>query len=339
VKQVRITAPYTFQFEDAPVPAVADHEVLIRVKYVGVCASDMQIYHGKHRFMSFPVILGHEAAAVIEAAGAGVRDFAPGDRVSLEPQVYCGSCYPCRSGRFNVCENLSVYGVHRDGCSREYMTVDPKYLHKVPAGMNDELTALVEPFAVGVGAVRRGARLAGARVAVVGAGTIGNFTAQAARALGADRVMIADISQPKLDCARDCGIGDCVNIRERSLKDAILERFGPDRADLIIDCAAAPPAFKDILEAARPGSEIIITGNYKEPVEFSVPLLQRREISLIGHMMYVREDYRIAIELLAAGKIITSKIVSRVFPFDEYPRAFEYADANPGSIMKLLIKL
>jgi L-iditol 2-dehydrogenase len=339
MKQVRITAPYTFSAEEAPVPAITDTEVLLRIKRVGICASDMQIYHGKHRFMSFPVILGHEAAAVIERAGSSVQGFAPGDRVTLEPQAYCGGCYPCRTGHFNVCENLSVYGVHRDGCSREFMAIDPQYLHPVPPALTDDLAALVEPFAGGVGAVRRSAHLAGARVAVVGAGTIGNFTAQAAKALGAGRVMIADVSQPKLDCAGECGIGDRVNPQNRSLKEAIRETFGPDRADIIIDCAASAPGFKAILEAARPRSEIIITGNYKEPVEFNVPLLQRQEISMLGHMMYVREDYRIAIELLASGKIFASKIISKIFPFDDYAGAFEYAGAHADSVMKLMIAL
>jgi len=339
MKQVRITAPYTFQVEEAAVPEPSASEVLLKIDYIGVCASDMQIYHGKHKFMTFPVILGHEAAATVEKTGAQVTDFAAGDKVTIEPQVFCGECFPCKSGRFNVCEKLSVFGVHRDGCSREYMAIDQKYLHKVPSSMRPELIALVEPFAVGVGSVRRSAKLSGANVAVIGAGTIGNFTAQAAKALGAGKVIITDISQPKLDWAKECGIDYCVNTKDKNLKEVIKDCFGMRRADIIIDCAASPAVFKSILEAARQCSEIIITGNYKEPVEFTVPLLQRQEISMIGHMMYVREDYRIAIDLLAGGKIATEKTITKEFPFAEYEEAFKYADANPDSIMKLMIKL
>ena len=339
MKQFRITAPYTFQLEDAPIPAISAGEVLLRIDCIGVCASDMQIYHGKHKFMTFPVILGHEAAATVEKTGAQVTGFASGDKVTIEPQTFCGECFPCKSGRFNVCEKLRVFGVHRDGCSREYMAIDPKYLHKVPSSMEAELITLLEPIAVGVGSVRRSARLSGANVAVIGAGTIGNLTAQAAKALGAGKVMLTDISQSKLDWAAECGIDYCVNTRDKNLKEAIKEYFGAHRADIIIDCAATPVVFKAILEAARQSSEIIITGNYKEPVEFSVPLLQRQEITMIGHMMYVREDYRIAIELLANGKIATKKTITKVFPFSQYEEAFKYADANPDTIMKLLIKL
>ena len=338
MKQVRITAPYTFQAGEAPLPEIRASEVLLKIDCIGVCASDLQIYHGKHRFMTYPVILGHEAAATVEKAGELVRDFAGGDKVTIEPQVSCGECYPCKIGRFNVCEKLSVFGVHRDGFSREYIAIDAKYLHKVPPSMETGSITLVEPFAVGVGAVRRSACLAGANVAVIGAGTIGNFTAQAAKALGAGRVMITDISQHKLDWAKECGIDYCVNTTDKNLKEVIKECFGIRRADIIIDCAANPVAFKSILEAARQSSEIIITGNYKEPVEFTVPLLQRQEISIIGHMMYIREDFKTAIDLLAAGKIATEKTISRVFQFAEYEEAFTYADANADSTMKLLIK-
>ena len=339
MKQVRITAPFTFQFEEAPVPEIGASELLLKINCIGVCASDLQIYHGKHKFMSYPVILGHEAAATVEKAGGKVSGFMPGDKVTIEPQVFCGECLPCKTGRFNVCEKLSVIGVHRDGCSREYLSLDSKYLHKVPPSMKTELITLVEPFAVGVASVRRSAHLAGANVTVVGAGTIGNFTAQAAKALGAGKVMITDISQPRLDWASECGIDYCINTGSKNLPDAIRECFGPGRADIIIDCAATPAVFKSILEAARPRSEIIITGNYKEPVEFNVPLLQRQEISMIGHMMYVREDFRIAIDLLAQGKIATEKTISKIFPFPEYAEAFKYTDAHPDSAMKLLIKL
>jgi len=339
MKQMRITGPFTLQAEDVSVPEISANEVLLKINRVGVCGSDMQIYHGQHKFMTFPVIMGHEIAASVKKAGSKVAGFSTGDKVTIQPQIFCGECYPCKSGRFNVCEKLSVMGVHRDGFSREYAVIDPKYLHKVPASMSAEQMALVEPCAVGVGAVRRASSLAGANVAVIGAGTIGNFTAQAAKALGAQQVLITDISQWKLDWASECGIDYCVNVANKSLKDAIDESFGKRKADIIIDCAAVPAMFTSILEAARPSSQIIITGNYKEPIEFTVPLMQRREVSIIGHMMYVREDYKIAIELLAEGKIRTEKTITKIFPFDDYVKAFEYSDANANSIMKLLIAL
>jgi L-iditol 2-dehydrogenase len=205
--------------------------------------------------------------------------------------------------------------------------------------MPGELAAMVEPFAVGVGSVRRSHKLQGANVAVVGAGTIGNFTAQAAKHLGAAKVLVTDVNQAKLDYALECGIDAAVNTKNTTLKEAIAATFGVRKADVIIDCAGSPFTFKAIMEAARPSSEVIITANFKEPVEFNVPVLQRQEITLLGHMMYVREDFQTAIELLASGRIVTSKTVTKVFGFDEYEEAFKYADADPDSVMKLIIKL
>lgn len=337
MRQYRITGAYQFNVEDVPIPEIKETEALLKIFTIGVCASDMQIYHGKHKFMSFPVILGHEAAAVIEKCGAAVKGFAQGERVTVEPQVTCGSCFPCRIGRFNVCEKLSVLGVHKDGFSCEYAAVDAKYLHKCPKNMSFEHIALVEPFAVGAGAVNRAERIKDARVVVVGAGTIGNFTAQAAKSLGAKEVLITDISEDKLKIARECGIDFCINTKDISLKDAVIKKFGADRADIIIDCAATKGSFLSILEAARQRSEIIITGNYKEPVEFNVPLLQRQEITMKGHMMYVREDFETAIDLLSRGKIVTEKIITKVFSFADYEAAFKYADEHAGEVMKVLI--
>jgi L-iditol 2-dehydrogenase len=120
------------QMEEAPVPEITEDQVLLKIKAFGVCASDMQIYHGLHKYAAMPVVMGHELSAVIEKAGSNVTDYKVGDKVTVEPQLYCGKCYPCKIGRFNVCEHLKVLGVHTDGGNCEYLALDPKYLHHVP---------------------------------------------------------------------------------------------------------------------------------------------------------------------------------------------------------------
>jgi len=338
MKVARLTAPFTVEFSQEPKPVINDDQVLLKIKCFGVCGSDMQMYHGKHKYMTFPVIPAHEIGAVIEEVGRNVTGFKVGDKVTMEPQVFCGECYPCQMGRFNVCEHLKVMGVHMDGAAREYFAVEPKYLHRVPQDMKDELVALVEPMAVGVGSVRRSGCYKGANICVVGAGTIGNLTAQAARAMGAAKVMITDINQAKLDYAAQCGIDCCVNTKDVSLKDAITEKFGVRKADIIIDCAGTAFTWKSILEAARPESVIVITANFKAPVDFEIPLIQRREIALLGHMMYVREDFADAIRFLSDGTVDASKFISQRFPFDNYPDAFRFADEHPDDVMKMLIE-
>lgn len=337
--QARLTGAYTMIFEDVPVPEINEEQALIKIKSFGVCGSDIQIYHGKHKYMTFPVVLGHEISAEIIKLGKNVQGFEVGDKVTIEPQVVCGECYPCEIGRFNVCESLKVLGVHLDGCACEYFAVNKWNLHKCPKDMPNDKIALVEPMAVGVGAVKRARDYKDANIVVVGAGPIGNLTAQAAKALGAAKVMITDISQKRLDYAKECGIDYCVNTRDKSLKDVIFEHFGVRKADIIIDCAATKGSFNSILQAARRSSTIVVSGNFKEPVEFEVPLLQRQEINMVGHMMYVREDFEDAIAFLAENKVKVHGFITQRFNIKDYDMAFKFIDENPEQVMKVLIEV
>jgi len=340
--RIKEIIPGKFEFAEEPIPEINDDQVLLKVLYIGVCASDQQIYHGLHKSVTedkLPRIMGHEVSARIEKVGANVKDFKVGEVVTVEPQVTCGECYPCQQGRFNVCEHLSVMGVHQDGFIQEYAACDAKYLHHTPEGMDPKLVAIVEPLAVGVGSIKR-SDFVGKNVVVVGAGTIGNCVAQAAKGLGAGKVMVTDVVDDKLEYAKEkCGIDYAVNTTKISLKDAIEKYYGVQKADVIVDCVAIPAVFQTILDAARPNSQIVVTGNYKFPLTFEVPQIQRREISIIGHMMYVREDFADAIRLLAEGKINTEKLISQEWTFEQYPDAFIFADKDPSQVMKMVVKV
>lgn len=332
-----LTAPYTIEFQEAPVPEIRDDQVLLKILYVGICGSDIQMYHGLHKYMTFPVVIGHELSAEIVKVGKAVEGYAEQDLVTVEPQVFCGECYPCQTGRFNVCEKLKVLGVHADGFLSQFAAVDAKYLHRCEKDMDPQQVALVEPLAVGVGSVKRAANYQGANVLVVGAGTIGNMAAQAAKALGAAKVMVSDINPKKLALALECGIDVAVNVAEQNLKEAIAEHFGTRKADIIIDAAATKPGFQSILEVARPNSTIVVTGNFKAPLEIEMPRIQRQEINLLGHMMYVREDFADAIRFIREGKIHTQGFITEVYPFKKTLDAFKYIDECPNDFMKILI--
>lgn len=335
----KVVAPYKIESVELPEPQVEPGKVLLENHYLGVCASDQQIYHGKHRCATFPLVMGHEVSARVAAVGEGVIDFKVGDRVVVQPQLVCGKCYPCSIGRFNVCEELRVIGVYTDGCACEYFQIDPWNLHKLPDNISYLDAALVEPLAVGMGAAHRAGELKGANVAVVGAGIIGNFTAQCCAALGAEKVIISDVIPHKLQVAEACGLVP-VDAGRTSLKDAIDREFGSfRRADVIIDCAASRGSFAAVMEAARKSSKVIFTGNYKDVVEFDVPTIQRSEISLIGHMMYVKEDFTESIRCLSEGLIRTEGLITQHFPLSDYAKAFEYADANPAETIKMMIDI
>lgn len=336
----RLPEAFKVEYLDWPTPEISDDQVLLKNIYLGVCASDIQIYHGKHKYMKFPLVMGHEASCEVVKVGKNVTDFNIGDRVVLQPQVVCGKCFPCSIGRFNVCEHLSVIGVHQDGCACEYIAVNPWNLHKIPDMLPYDVAALVEPLAVGVGSVKRAPNYKGANIVIVGAGTIGNLTAQAAKAMEAGKVMITDIIDKKLNIAERCGVDYCINTSNISLKDAIDKCFGSFRkADIIIDCAGSTDSFNSIMAAARKRSNIVISGNYKEPVQFDVPVIQRSEINIIGHMMYIKEDFQDALQMLNNRQIASDMIITQHFPLSQYGEAFKFIDEHPQDTMKVLIDI
>jgi len=337
--QVKMTEAFKMSFLDTPVPGIGNDEVLIQMKRVGVCGSDIQIYHGKHRYMTFPVVQGHEGAGVVTKVGSKVTSFKEGDKVTIQPQVYCGECAPCRSGHYNVCKNLKVYGVHTGGMFSEYFAVPASKVLHLPENMSFDEGSLVEPAAVATGAIRRCGDLNGTNVVVLGAGTIGNLVAQVAVASGAKKVVITDINQKRLDIANACGIHACINTKGRKLKEVILEQFGDDEADIIIDCAGVKAIFNEAVAAARCSSKLVIVANYKEPVEVELPLFQRREVDMLGIMMYLREDFQRAIDLMTSKAINTAPLISDHFGIRQLEEVYPYIDNNPESVMKVVIDI
>lgn len=339
---VNLVKPYEFAFEDRPVPTAGPDEVVLKNMYLGVCMSDMQIYHGKHAYAAMPVVMGHEQAGIVCSVGSRVTGWKVGDRVVLQPQLFCGQCHPCRTGHFNVCENLRVIGVHTDGCACEYTAVPAWNLHALPDNISFRDAALIEPMAVGFGVVRRISEVAdirGKKVCVVGAGTIGNFIAQAFRVKGAGAVMVTDLLESKLELAKKSGVDYAVNTGEKSLSAAIEECFGGDKADIIVDTVATPFVFQSIMDAARKASIIAISGNYKEPVRFDVTQLQRREITLLGHMMYIRQEFDDALQQLSLGNIHTEGIITQQWELRQYPEAFRFIDEHPNEVVKMVVHI
>lgn len=334
---VEMPRAYEFIFKDIPVPEPDKDQIIIQMKRVGICGSDIQVYHGRHKYMTFPVVQGHEGSGVVAQTGSGVKNVKVGDRVTVQPQIFCESCRSCRTGHYNVCDNLKVYGIHTNGMATEYFKVPASKVLKLPDNMSFDEGALVEPTAVAVGTVRRAGNIEGSNIVVLGAGPIGNLVAQAARQKGAAKVMISDINQKRLDLAMDCGIKYCVNPEKIGLKEAILKFMGEDEADIIIDCAATSSSIHQAIDSARCASKIVIVGNFKEPVEIEMPKLQRREVDLISVMMYVRRDYEEAIRLIAAGEIQAAKLISNHFNVYRFKEAYEFIDSHSNDVMKVMM--
>ncbi len=337
--QVVSKGPATIECRDVPIPTMADHQLLLRIMRVGICGSDMQILHGKHKYMTFPLVQGHEISARVEKVGEAVDGFSVGDKVTVEPLVSCGSCRPCREGHYNVCEDLKVLGVHQDGMATEYFAIDAAKVLKLPQDTSYDRGALVEPTSVATAAIRRAGNIGGKDVVVLGAGVIGNLVAQVAKNTGARRVMITDIQDARLERAKRCGIDHTVNMGKTDLATAVSEYFGPDGAHVIFDCAGARTTLDQAVEAARGGSALVVVANFKEAVPLEIPKLQRREIDLVGVMVYRRPDFHRAIELIADGRINSDELITHHFSLEQFGEAYEYIDEHQSEVIKVMLSV
>ena len=332
-----MTAPGKIEFREIETPVPKTGEVLIRIMKIGVCGSDIHVWHGKHPFTSYPVTQGHEVSGEIAALGAGVENLEAGQKVTIQPQVVCGKCYPCRHGKYNLCETLKVMGFQTTGVASEYFAVDAAKVTPLPQEMSFDEGAMIEPLAVAVHAVRKFGDMQGMRVAVLGAGPIGILVAQAAKGMGAESVLITDLSDLRLEKARQCGVDFCVNTREADFGEALVSSFGPDKADVIYDCAGNNVTMGQAIRCARKGSTIILVAVFAGMAEVDLAVLNDHELNLNPTMMYRNEDYLEAIELVRAGKVDLKPLISKHFAFRDYAEAYRYIDENRETTMKVII--
>ena len=336
IQQV-MTNPGEITFRKIEVPTLQEGQVLVRIMRLGICGSDIHVYHGKHPFTKYPVTQGHEVSGEIAALGEGVKNLFVGQKVTIEPQVFCGKCHPCTHGKYNLCEELKVMGFQTTGAASTYFAVDESKITPIPDQMSFEEGAMIEPLAVAVHAAQRFEGIKGSRVVVIGAGPIGNLVAQAAKGLGAEQVMITDVNDYRLQLAKQCGVDFAVNTLKTDFNEAMLDVFGPDKADVIFDCAGNNITINQAIRSARKGSTIILVAVFADMASADLAVLNDHELDLNTTMMYRHEDYLTAIELVGQGKVVLQPLMSKVFPFGQYHQAYIYIEENPGTAMKVLI--
>lgn len=339
MKQATMTKPGVIVFDEVPKPSVNSRQVSIQVKRIGVCGSDIHVYHGLHPYTPYPVIQGHEVSGIVVELGENVEEINLGDLVTFTPQVVCGKCYPCRSGQYHICDNLKVMGFQTDGAAREFFTVDADKVVVMPEGFSLDQAAFIEPISVGVHAVGKAGDVNGKGVLVLGAGTIGNLVAQTARAQGADKILITDINPYKLQKARECGLKNAINPNQTDLAAEIKSVFGPDKMDVIFECVGIQDTITQAILNARKGSWIIVVGVFGESPQVDLGLVQDRELRMIGTLMYQRIDYEKAVQLVAHGEIKLDPLITHRFRFDDYLEAYKMIDKSNGEFIKVMIEV
>ncbi len=342
--QAVMTQPGTIEIHQIEKPSPGPGQVLIAVRRIGVCGSDIHVYHGLHPYTSYPVVQGHEVSGLIAEVGGGVQGFRAGEPVVFMPQVTCGKCYPCQHGMYHICDQLKVMGFQTGGAAQEYFPVRAEMVLKLPPGISLDQGAMVEPVSVAVHALRRGFggaldEVQGKGVIVLGAGTIGNLVGQVARASGARQVLISDISEYKLEMARRSGLMQTVNSVRQDMGQVIMETFGADKADLILECVGVQDTIRQAVDYARKGSTIVVVGVFGKKPQVDLGLVQDRELSLVGTLMYQKADYERAIQLIASGRLQLDALVTQRFAFNDYLQAYQAIEASGGQYMKVMIDL
>lgn len=337
-----MTAPKTIVVQnDAPAPKPEDlkgNEILLNVKRIGICGSEIHSYHGLHPSCIYPVVQGHEYSGVVVAVGPDVKSFKPGDHVTARPQLVCGKCNPCRHGRYNICENLKVQAFHADGAAQDYFVVTEDRTVLLPHDMPLDFGAMIEPTAVGAHATSR-APLEGRNVVVSGAGTIGNLIAQFAQARGAAKVLITDISDLRLAKARECGIKYTLNVSKTPLAEAVKDIFGEEGFQTAFEVAGVESSIQSLMSTIEKGGDIVIVAVFAHNPVINMEHLGEHELNLIGTLMYKHEDYLKAVEEVHKGTINLHPLITDRFPLEKFDDAYKYIDAHKESSMKVMVDL
>ncbi len=335
-----LSEPKRLDVREVPDPVVGERGVLVRVRACGICGSDVHGYDGSSGRRLPPVVMGHEAAGVVERVGPGVTGFAPGGRVTFDSTVSCGGCAYCREGRSNLCDKRTILGVscaefRREGAYAEYVSVPEHIVYPVPDQVPLEQAAMVEPISVAVHAVSRAAMPARAAV-VVGTGTIGLLVLQALRAAGTRRVLAVEVDEGKLALARRLGADVGIN-PTRVDAAAEVRRLTEGGADVAMECVGATEPIKTAVASVRKGGSVVLVGNIAPAIQLPLQQVVAGELTLLGTAASSGE-YPRAIELLRSGAVDVRPLITATVPLEEGPRMFERLYAGEPGLLKVVLE-
>ena len=335
MKAIQITEPGQIHIIEKEKPVPKPGEALLQTLYGGICGADVASYTGNQPFTTYPRIPGHEFSARIVSIPENDRGLKSGDIVTANPYFNCGSCYACRRGLVNACHDNQTMGVQRDGAFQEYITMPVERI--IPGkGLPAETLALIEPFSISCHALSRAPIHPGDNLLIMGAGPIGLFALIKAKSMGA-KVMIADLLENRLRLAAAYGADATVQVGKQNLHTAAMEFTESNGFDVCVEACGAPETFMNCIEEAAVGANLILIGNGKRETTFVHSVLLKKELNLFGSRNAFTRDFESLIDLVSAGGVDLSQMVTGVYPFPKAKDAFEVLRRNDGSAAKLLI--
>ena len=333
MKSIVYRDAHTITVEEKPVPEIGPGELLIKVAYVGVCGSDMNIYQGMHPRAKAPLIMGHEFSGVVEC---GPADWPKGTPVTVYPLLSCGHCDPCRNGYAHVCNTLRLIGIDCDGAMAEFVKVPVEKVLRIPESLSLKLGAFLEPLAVGVHAVRRSGYKPGDRAVVFGAGPIGLCVATCLKYFGASEVIVVEANPYRLGIAKNLGF-TTIDTTQEDVRALIQDYTKGANADFAFDCAAHPSVQTVLMDVLRVQGTAVIVGSYKKPPEVDLLKVEFKELTVIGIRVYERRDFEIATKILESGCIDFDLLLSES-SLDHAPEVFQQLLKGSESI-KMLFRM
>jgi L-iditol 2-dehydrogenase len=331
-----------FTVEDVPMPQFGNNDILIRVQACSICGSDIHGMDGSTGRRIPPIIMGHEASGVVEMVGSNVLNFKPGDRVTFDSTVYCGSCDYCRAGQVNLCDNRKVLGVScgdykLNGAFAEYVAVPQHIVYAMPDNISFEQAAMVEPLSVALHAVKRCNISVNDTALVVGAGMIGLLVIQLLKAAGCATVIAADILQNKLEMAKKFGADIILNSNEMDVPSEVGKITKNKGADLAFEVVGMASSLNTAIESVKKGGSVILVGNLKKTVDFPLQSVVTRQITLFGSCASSL-DYGDCLDLISSQRVDVESFISAVAPLDEGAEWFKRLYNKEASLMKVILK-
>jgi len=325
-----------------PTPQPAEDELLIRIQACGICGSDVHGYDGSTGRRIPPIVMGHEAAGIVESVGSAVENFRAGDRVTFDSTVSCGKCFYCLRGQINLCDNREVIGVstpafRRMGAFAEFVTVPARIAYHLPDTMSYSHAALIEAVSVAVHAVSLTPIALDDTVVVVGAGMIGLLTLQAVRQAGAGRVFVFDVDDTRLELARSLGATQTFNSRNAEIIPQILDRTECRGADAALECVGSTIPVKLALDSVRKGGTVTLIGNVAPTIELGLQSTVTRQIRLQGSCASSGE-YPACISLISRGAIRVEPLLSAVAPLEDGASWFHRLYEREPGLLKVVLE-
>ena len=335
MKSIVVKKPNELEIEEREVPQPAKGEVRVKVKLAGICGSDSHIYRGHNPFAKYPRVIGHEFFGIIDEVGEGIDPSRIGERVSVDPVISCGCCYPCSVGRPNVCLSLTVLGVHRDGGFSQYATVPSNNAYTIPDEISDEFAVMIEPFTIAANATGHLKPTADDIALIYGAGPMGLTSVQALKGVyQVKQVIVVDRIDERLAMAQKSGADKVINNTDLSLKEE-LEKLNI-KPTVIIDAACHPSILQEAITIASPAARILIMGFSSDPCQITQQGITSKELSIFSSRLNANK-FPVVIDWLKKKLIDPQKLITHQFDYTQVVQAIETFEKDQKHCCKVLL--